>query len=87
MVHTLKTWPVFFKAVEDGIKPFDLRKADRLYASGDTLVLQEYEPEGISYTGKEITFFISYILRDTDFPAAIKKGYCILGLKKEEKFV
>jgi len=83
LTHTLKTWPEYYKAIESGDKPFELRKADRLYASGDTLVLQEYEPEGIGYTGKEITFQISYILRDTDFPAAIKKGYCILGLKEK----
>jgi hypothetical protein len=89
LVHTLKTWPVFFKAVEDGIKPFELRKHDRLFAPGDTLVLQEYnEPEGDipgGYTGKELIFEISYMLTDHQFPNGIKKGYCILGLKRTDE--
>lgn len=90
MHHTLKTWPVFFKAVEDGLKPFELRKHDRLFAPGDTIVLQEYnEPDDQSfggYTGKELTFEVSYMLTAEQFPNGLKKGYCILGLKEKESY-
>lgn len=90
MTHTLKTWPIFFKAIQDGEKNFELRKHDRLFATGDTLVLQEYAPatdedEFPGYTGEEMTFEIGYILTAVQFPNGLKKDYCILGLKKKEK--
>lgn len=44
MNHTLKTWPRFFRAVRAREKPFEIRKADRPYAVGDTLTLEEFEP-------------------------------------------
>ena len=40
MNHDLKIWPEFFDAVASGAKPFDLRKNDRNYHVGDTLLLR-----------------------------------------------
>lgn len=87
MTHTLKTWPEYFKAIESGDKNFDLRKADRLFAVGDTLVLQEFDTD-YGYTGKELIYLISYILREGESAAVqgIKKGFCILGLKEKESY-
>jgi hypothetical protein len=42
--HELKIWPVYFDAIERGDKTFDVRKNDRDFQTGDTLVLREYEP-------------------------------------------
>lgn len=44
MTHELKTWPEFFRAVQSGAKPFEVRKDDRPYAVGDVLQLLEFEP-------------------------------------------
>lgn len=42
--HVLKTWPPYFAAVANGSKPFEVRKADRNFAVGDTLELAEFVP-------------------------------------------
>ena len=54
-VHHLKTWPLFFDAVMDGTKTFELRKADRDFKVNDILRLEEYSPGPASYTGRWIT--------------------------------
>lgn len=42
--HDLKTHPPHFAAVRDGTKRAELRKADRPFAVGDTLLLREWDP-------------------------------------------
>lgn len=39
--HDLKCDPDVFQLTVDGLKPFEIRKADRLYQVGDLLVLKE----------------------------------------------
>ena len=43
MTHELKTWPEFFGPVWTGEKKFEIRKNDRDFAPGDTLLLREYK--------------------------------------------
>ncbi len=76
--HFLKTWPEYFAALARGDKRFELRKDDRGFALGDILILQEYDPAEREYTGKELTFRISYILRDGEW---LTPGYVALGLR------
>jgi ASC-1-like (ASCH) protein len=59
--HTLKIVPEYFAAVRDGRKTFEVRRDDRGYAPGDTLILREYEPESDEYSGRELTARISYV--------------------------
>ncbi len=78
--HYLKTLPEYFNAVENGTKPFEVRKNDRNYQVGDTLRLQEYSNG--TYTGRKISKKISYILDD---PAFCKDGFVVLGLTADER--
>ena len=78
MVHELKILPKYFKDVVFGYKNFELRKNDRNYLIGDTIILKEWDGE--KYTGLECKRFISYILHGTG-EYGLQDGYCILGLK------
>jgi hypothetical protein len=49
-----KTWPEAFELVNSGEKKFDLRVADFDIKEGDTLILEEYNPETKEYTGRSI---------------------------------
>ena len=81
MIHDLKISPEYFDAVAQGIKPFEVRKNDRMFRVGDVLRLSEWN--GNVYTLRTTYKVITYILNDPDY---VKEGYVILGLApgKEE---
>jgi hypothetical protein len=59
--HELKTWPEPFAAILSGVKRHEVRKADRPFAVGDTLLLREYDPEKQSYTGRFTDVQVTYL--------------------------
>lgn len=77
MTHTLKTWPEPFAEVRAMDKPFELRKNDRNYKTGDILILREYLPDKDVYTGEFEVRCITTVLEDFE---GLAPGYCILGL-------
>ena len=82
--HSLKINPVYFDAVKNGIKTFEIRKNDRDYRVGDTISLGEWVPgtiEAGSWTGRRVKVAITYILTHDDFSDGISEGYVILGIK------
>lgn len=84
--HRLKTWPEFFKAIDDGRKTFEVRADDRGFMEGDLLVLQEYDPSSNEiidrekYTGREIRRHVTYKLPGGKF--GIDPSFCVLGLSR-----
>ena len=58
-----KTWPEIFELVASGKKKFDLRLNDFDISEGDTLILEEWNPETKKYTGRKIEKKVSYILK------------------------
>ena len=84
MTHELKTWTEYYESLEKGIKTFELRKDDRPFAALDTLIAQEWDNIKKEYTGKEISFIITYILRDCP-EFGLKKGYVILGIQPKRE--
>jgi len=59
--HEVKAWPAFFGPVQDGSKPFEIRKNDRDYQVGDTLHIREWCPKKRDYTGHECWRVICYV--------------------------
>lgn len=79
-VHDVKLGTTFFDDVKTGRKTFELRKNDRGYKEGDTIVLHEYK-DGAT-TGRTITKKIVYMLEGF---TGLEDGYCILGLREVEE--
>lgn len=78
--HDLKTWPSYFNAVMNDVKTFEVRKDDRNFKIGDTLLLREYNPNDGNYTGAVCTRQVTYILKGGQF--GIEEGFVVLGLRK-----
>ena len=68
--HILKTWPQFFELVRRGDKTFEVRKNDRNYAVGDTLLLHEFDPATDSYSGRKTDKVVTYVMRGGAFGVA-----------------
>ena len=80
MTHELKILPMYFQAVWDGKKTFEVRKNDRGYKPNDILVLKEYD--GTKYTGSAVCKRGRQRLTDT--LDGMQKGYSGVGKKDEE---
>lgn len=85
--HSVKISPAYFDAVKNGLKTFEIRKLDRDYKIGDTIVLSEwlFDSYGAgSYSGRRVNVAITYILTDDQFPDGIKEGYGVLGIRVDK---
>jgi len=67
-MHELKTWPHFYRAIIVGEKTFEIRKNDRDFKVGDTLVFKEFYPKAdaahgqpAGFSGRTCTVKIKYI--------------------------
>lgn len=76
--HKLKTWPVFYERVLTGDKHFEVRKDDRCFQAGDTLLLQEWDPETQQYTSRETRLSVTFVLHGGQF--GIEPGYVVMSL-------
>lgn len=74
-IHELKTYPKYFQKTLSANKLFECRLNDRNFQVGDTVILKEWD--GDSYTGREITSTIKYIL---DNFTGLTNGYVVLSL-------
>jgi ASC-1-like (ASCH) protein len=84
MTHALKTWPEYFEAIVSGKKNFEVRKTDRDFAVGETLLLQCFDPEEQRYTGQEYKVRVTYILHGGKF--GIEKGFCVMGIEEINEY-
>ncbi len=80
--HELKCWTEYFTQVANGSKRFEIRKNDRGFAIGDTILLKEYCPDSCLYSGRDFTVTITSMIRDVD---GIAPGYVILGIYHKEE--
>lgn len=81
-----KIWPEFFEKISSGEKKFELRLADWECASGDLLVLREWDPEKKDYTGRVLEKEVTYVLKTKDVkfftPEEVQKyGWQIISFK------
>ena len=87
----------YYDAVANGVKTFEVRKNDREYRVGDTLVLCRVNDNGeylYSSGGgwgvskdmgawlKSIRVTVKYILTHEDFPVGVPEGYVVMAIEK-----
>ena len=77
MVHILKTISPYYEAVGRRKKTFEIRRDDRNFQVGDTLILRHWDDIRQMYTGYEINVTVTYILWDERF---LQQGYCCMGI-------
>jgi ASC-1-like (ASCH) protein len=78
MIHELKTWNEYFEEVFMGHKTFEIRKNDRNFQKGDTLILKEWNPKTEQYTGREMVRNVTYIPEGGSF--GLEKGFVIMAI-------
>jgi hypothetical protein len=89
--HILKTDPDVFSDTWNGTKTYELRKDDRVFEVGDTLILRETrysalemkEGKPLEYTGRTVTGQIHHKLSSC---YGLKDGWCVLALTLEDFF-
>ena len=58
-----KIWPVYFEVILSGKKKYELRLNDFEVNEGDTLLLEEWNPETKKYTGRKVEKKVTYVGR------------------------
>lgn len=81
-----KVWPEYFQLILNGKKNVEIRLADFNMNEGDTLVLEEYDPETKTYSGRRVKKKAKSIIKFNPnkmyTPEEIKKfGFYIIELK------
>jgi hypothetical protein len=85
MIHRLKTIQPYYGKVRNKQKRFEIRKADREFKVGDTLILQEYDPILQTYSGRECAVKVLYILTDAK-EYGLMDGYCLMSISSPLTF-
>lgn len=89
--HHLKTHTLYFDAIKFGDKSFEVRKNDRFFQRGDTVVLRNFNPVIGAYVralgdgntmicdeAETLTFRVGAVLQGGQF--GIEPGYCVFSL-------
>lgn len=58
-----KCWPGPFEDIMAGRKKADVRLLDFECEPGDTLILQEWDPTIEKYSGRELSFTVTHVLK------------------------
>lgn len=69
--HVLKTWMTQFQDIVDCRKTFEVRKNDRDFKVGDTLLLCEWNPLIEMFTGRQCKVEVRYCGSIPGYPDAI----------------
>lgn len=78
-IHSLKTWPAPFEALQEGRKRFEFRRDDRGYEVGHWLYLYRWDPDGPNEPDPDAVMAeVTYIARGPAF--GIPEGFCVMSI-------
>lgn len=76
-IHEIKTLTIFFERIIDSSKKFEVRFNDRDYQTGDIVILNEYDKENQTFSGRYIKAEITYVLNNYE---GLKEGFVVFGI-------
>lgn len=79
MIHELKTWNEYFEEVFMGHKTFEIRKNDRDFKKGDTLILKEWDNFRETFTGRKLARTVTYVFEGGSF--GLEKGFVVMAIQ------
>jgi len=79
VVHELKTWPQAFQAIWDGLKCYEIRKADRDFSVGDNLVLYEWDQDSRCYRDRMIVATVTYMTNPGQW--GLPSDLCVMSIQ------
>lgn len=79
MIHELKIWNEYFEEVFMRNKTFEIRKNDRDFKKGDTLILKEWDNFRETFTGREIARRVTYVFEGGSF--GLEKDFVVMAIK------
>jgi len=79
MIHELKTCNEYFEEVFMGHKTFEIRKNDRDFKKGDTLILKEWDNFRETFTGRELARTVTYVFEGGSF--GLEKGFVVMAIQ------
>lgn len=77
--HALNTRRQYFEPLISGVKTFEIRTNDRVFAVGDYLWLREFDPVNKELTGRFLVKQVCFVMDAEDF-CGLSLGYVALGL-------
>jgi hypothetical protein len=77
-VHYLKSESELFQEVKTGGRNFDVRKEDRSFEVGDTLIINEVDRIKGTDTGNWTAKLVSFVFKNAEL---VKDGYVVLGIQ------
>lgn len=84
--HVVKTWPMSFSEIREGIKTFEARFDDRGYAVGHVIRSEEWLQHPGKYTQRwelvEVTHMIRDEERDYKPQLVLQKGWVIMSIRR-----
>jgi len=87
MLHRLKCWPPYFGDMVDGKKTGELRREreDRVFAVGDLLWMDEWDPEIETSTGRAYVFTVTHLLRNAAH-FGLRDGFVLMSVRPTTKY-
>lgn len=90
--HTLKTQAIAWDAIKSGEKRFEVRRNDRFYQRGDTVILRKLDPDNFHYARDpeslsrfstlDLKFKIGWMLHGGQF--GIEPGFVVFQLEPSD---
>lgn len=76
--HRLKCWPEPFRAIWKGEKRHEIRVNDRSFTVGDTLLLEEWNPDTQKYVGASLRMVITHITKSGQW--GLPPNLCVMSI-------